>query len=246
MTSAMSFRVAARYQMATEFPSDKALKEYLREHPQADRSKHTVSDGKEEAQPEKKSLKERLTQALKSVPEKAKRFVQDEGYRRGQLVKAAEAVSGAPTRFASNALKHVKKEGKTFVTAGQGIKSALQGRKLSPEQKAACKTVARDIAVTVAVAALTGVAGLAHKSAASFVTTLAKKIALNAVTDDFGDRLTNLETLKDAGGGIFAFLTKLGKEKRDPHDILAQLVTAQVMKEIKKLSTEDMLAALES
>ena len=75
MTSAMSFRVAARYQMATEFPSDKALKEYLREHPQADRSKHTVSDGKEEAQPEKKSLKERLTQALKSVPEKAKRFV---------------------------------------------------------------------------------------------------------------------------------------------------------------------------
>jgi hypothetical protein len=233
--------------VAREFPSDRALKDYLHEHPQADRSKHTVSDGKEEAKPEKPSLKDRITQALKSVPAKAKRFVQDEGYRRGQLMAAGDAIADAPAKFASNALKHIKKEGVTFVTAGQGIKAALQGKPLSTEQKTACKTVARDIAVTVAVAALTGgVAGLAGKSAVSFATTLAKKIALNAVTDDFGDLLTNFESLKDAGGGLFTFLMKLGKEKRDPHDILAQLVTAQVMKELKKLSTEDMLAALES
>jgi len=33
-------RYAARW--ATEFPSEEALKKYLREHPDADKSKHTV------------------------------------------------------------------------------------------------------------------------------------------------------------------------------------------------------------
>lgn len=42
--------MVARYLQATEFPTEEALKKYLQEHPDADRSKHTVSKGKGEAQ----------------------------------------------------------------------------------------------------------------------------------------------------------------------------------------------------
>jgi len=46
-TSLMAQRVASRF--ATEFPSEEALKDYLHEHPGADKSKHTVKkdDGEE-------------------------------------------------------------------------------------------------------------------------------------------------------------------------------------------------------
>lgn len=243
----MAIRVAARFQVAREFPSEKALRNYLRDHPQADKSKHTVSDGKDEPKSEEKkpSLKERLTAILKSVPEKAKQFVEDATFRKEALSKAVTSVKKSPEKFATNALKHIKKEGEAFKIAGQGVKAALSGKPLSKAQKKAVKTVARDIALTVAVTALTGgVAGLAHKSALSFVTALAKKISLNAVTDDFGDLITNLETAKGAASGVFQFFTKLSK-KDDPHEILAQLVTAQVVKELGKFSEEDMVAAIE-
>lgn len=45
MASSVSRRVVARYLSATEFPTEEALKKYLQEHPDADRSKHTVSKG---------------------------------------------------------------------------------------------------------------------------------------------------------------------------------------------------------
>jgi hypothetical protein len=40
-------RVASRYCQAMEFPTEEALKKYLKEHPDADKSKHTVKKTKE-------------------------------------------------------------------------------------------------------------------------------------------------------------------------------------------------------
>lgn len=238
-----SIRRDLRYLEAREFPSDKRLREYLQEHPQADKSKHTVVES--ERKESKPSLKDRLTTALKGIPEKARQFAEDEGYRKKALTDAAKSIEDAPAKFVSNAIQHAKKEVASFKLAGQGVKAAMKGDKLSAEQKTAVKSVARDIAITVAVTALTGgVAALASKSAASFVTTLAKKIALNAVTDDFGDLLTNLETAKGAAEGLFAFFVKLAKTE-DPDEALGQLVAARVTKELRKFSTEDLLSAVE-
>ena len=41
-TRSLALRVAARYHMAMEFDTPKALKDYLKEHPKADPHNHTV------------------------------------------------------------------------------------------------------------------------------------------------------------------------------------------------------------
>jgi len=47
----LAARVAAMFAVGTEFPSEDALKDYLHEHPNADKSKHTVKkDRKEEGE----------------------------------------------------------------------------------------------------------------------------------------------------------------------------------------------------
>lgn len=49
----VSDKVVRRYLVAIEFPTPKALKDYLAKHPKADRSKHTVVKGKPKAPKEK-------------------------------------------------------------------------------------------------------------------------------------------------------------------------------------------------
>jgi len=117
----MARRVAFRYRMAREFPSDKARKDYLQEHPGADPSKHTVSEEKAEKKPEeKRSLKDRLKAIIKKVPEAAKKFVEDEGYRREQLQGAAKAMEKAPARV-------VQKSSSTSRKTRRSSRTRLQG-----------------------------------------------------------------------------------------------------------------------
>ncbi len=239
--SLSALRVAARYQVAREFPSDKALKEYLREHPQADRSKHTVSEGKAEKKP---SLKERLTRVLKSVPEKAKKFVQDESYRRQKCQDLSAAIEKAPATLVKNTIHHVKKDIEQYKIAAHGVKAAIKGEKMSPEQKKAVIAVARNLAIEMTLAVLSGgVAGLATRSAMGFAKTIATKVAYNAVTGEFGDILSDFDYAKDLASGVFKVI--VGKKNPDPAEVIAYAVAAKVAKELKQFSTEDMLAALE-
>lgn len=247
----MALRVAARFQVAREFPSEKALRNYLQDHPQADKSKHTVSDRKDESskqeEEKKPSLKERLTAVLKKVPETAKKLVQDEEFRKKQFQGAAQAMEKAPGRVVQNVLKHIKKDAKEFKDAAQGIKTVMGGGKMTPEQKKAVKSVARNLAIEVTIAALTGgVASLASRSALSFTKTIATKIAYNAVTDDIGNLLSDFDYAKDLATGVFQVVRKLGAEKKhDPLEVLTYVVAAKVAKELENLSTEDLLSALE-
>lgn len=246
MPNPLAVRVAARY-IAREFPSERALKNYLKDHPQADRSKHTVSEGEEKSKKDEKkpSLKERLTAVLKKVPEAAKKFVEDEGYRRKQLQGAAKAMEKAPGRVVQNVIKHVKKDAQEFKDAGAGVKAALKGEKLSDVQKKAIKSVARNLAIEVTIAALTGgVASLASRTTLSFTKTIATKVVYNAITDDIGDVLSNLDYAKDLTKGVFNVVMKLGAEP-DPIEVLTYVVAAKVTKELENLSTEDILSALE-
>lgn len=243
--SISALRVAARYQVAREFPSDKALKEYLREHPQADRSKHTVSEGKEETKEEKKpSLKERLSRVLKSVPEAAKKFVQDENYRRQKCQDLSAAIEKAPEAVVKNVIRHIKRDAEQFKLAAHGVKAVIKGEKMTPEQKKAVITVARNLAIEITIATLTGgIGGLAGRSAMSFAKSIATKIAYNAVTGEFGDILSDFDYAKDLTSGVFKVI--IGKKNPDPAEVIAYAVAAKVAKELKRFSTEDMLAALE-
>jgi hypothetical protein len=76
--------VLAKELLATDFPSKEALDEYLREHPDADRSNHKVVETKKPMKPVKKdtsvldSLSEDLTDSLEGQVLRNKNQSEDE------------------------------------------------------------------------------------------------------------------------------------------------------------------------
>lgn len=224
VAEAIVLRVAARHQMAFEFPSPKALKNYLKEHPKADKSKHTVQpkaepDSKDapKAEPEHKEapkrswkdvlkgVSEAAVSFVKSSPKAVRDFVSDEGFRRDALMKAHTAVVNAPEAFVKGVIREAKHEAKEIKEAGHGLSAVLRGKKMTEEQKHALKKVATHVAIATAATALTGglalgAAGLAKGTAGAFVSSLAKKVALRSVSQQLG-ALPTVEELGHAGHG---------------------------------------------
>lgn len=101
----MAARVLLRF--AREFPSDKALKQYLRDHPQADRTKHTVSKGKgQEAKPEPKKKYNAYTETPKQDIQAAKKRAKDTkwskpslGHEEGEVTRTAETLKIPPKKL---------------------------------------------------------------------------------------------------------------------------------------------------
>lgn len=283
-------RVVGRILLAKEFPSDKAKRLYLREHPQADPRNHTVvrvprkerkkeeESGKERGTGEEndkdkgkgKSIGEEVKEEvhdvknkleglgrsvgkfLNKVPGAVKKFVEDPKARKEHLTKAADALKKAPGKIARGAIKSLKHEAHEFKLAGEGIKLLATGKKMEKEHKDALRTVAVDVAITVAVAALTGglaagATGLAKKTAVSFIYGLSKKVALNAVSDGMlGNLSTVQEVMHGVHGGteLFHHLLKLSADEVDTDELLAMWVEASVAKAIEDLSDDDVQAAL--
>lgn len=264
-------RVLASYvtRNALTFPTPKALKEYLQEHPKADKSKHTVEKGApgdkpEDKKPEegkKQSLKERLTSLsdkakafMQQAPQKVQDFIEKPEVRKEVLSSAAKGIKEAPEKFAKNAVKAVKHEIHEWKTAGQGVRAALKGEKVTPEQKKAIKTVAVDIAITVAVTALSGglaggAAGLAKSSALALTKAMAKKIALNAVTNGLGHLVTLGELGHGAPGAAEMFHHVMqhvaAKDGGSDKELLGAWVTGLVAKELEKVDDDLVLDAVE-
>jgi hypothetical protein len=261
-----SERVIRRYIERTgmEHPSPEARKEYLHEHPNADPGNHTVVEkgdkgGEKKDEGGKKSLKDRLKSLsgkartfLDKADESVRQFIEDPAYRRKAMTSASEAIAKSPEKVVKGAVKAIKHEAKEWKTAASGIKAALTGGEVTPEHKKAIKHVAIDIAITVSVVALTGgfasgAAGLAKKSAASFIQGFAKRISLEAVTEGMG----NIVTLQELGHGAHGALEMVGHflkaagESPKEDEVLAAWVTALVVKKLKKLDDEDVMAALE-
>jgi hypothetical protein len=247
-------RVAARY--AKDFNSPEALKDYLHDHPQADKSKHHVTEHEDkdehhEKEEPKKSWKERLkglgekaSKFISEAPKQVKKFIEDDSFRRKTLQDAHKALMDAPEKIAKNALKTVKDEVKEFKEAGQGVAALMSGKKMSSHQKKALKTVATHMAIGVAAAVLTSSGPLAV--AGAFGKGLVKHVAMKSVTNLLG-HVHVLEELGHVGHGIQHIMDKLAAEKgkADPDEVMANFIMAAVAKELESLSDEDLKKALE-
>lgn len=253
-------RIVARYQRrAYEFPSPEALHDYLHEHPQADKSKHTVKQHEEHHGGPKKSLKERLESLsdkaktfVKNAPSDFKKFVDDEAHRRKVVHAMHAVVEKLPKSVLENAKKAVKHEIHEFKTASEGIHAVLKGEKMTDKQKKAVKTVAFDVALTVATAAVTGGAaglglgGFAAKVGESFVKALAKKLALRTVTHGLG-HVSTAEELSHFGHGLLEHLVHLAGEEGDDKetDLVVAYITKLVADELKDIDPDVIAEALE-
>lgn len=257
-------RVASRYMQAMEFDSPEALKEYLKAHPGADKSKHTVKKhDKEEhgASPghKKPSLKERLKSIsskakdfISKAPGEVRKFLTDDKHRSEVLGKAKDFIKKLPEKTYKNAKSAIKHEAKEFGDAVGGIKAVLSGKKMTDHQKHAIKTVAAHAAISVAVAAVSGglgagLGGLAAKSAATFSSALGKKIALDAVTNGLGQAVM-AEEVAHLGHGLTHMLHNVlaaeGK-KGDDQDLMVAYVSKLVQDRLENLDPEMIAEALE-
>jgi len=243
----------ARTLVALEFSTPEALKEYLHDHPKADKSKHTVKkdeEGHHEEEPKKswkerlKGLSEKASSLVRNAPKAVKQFIEDDSFRRKTLMEAHKALTEAPEKIAKNALNTVKHEVKEFKEAGQGIAAVMRGQKMTPHQKKALKTVATHMAISVTAAALTASGPLA--AAGMVGKGLVKHTAMKAVSNLLGHTHI-LEELGHIGHGVKHLMEKLAVEGKeaDPEEVLGNLVLAAVAKELKGLSDEDIKKALE-
>lgn len=224
MGDVLTLRVVARYQRAKEFSSPEALKDYLKEHPQADKSKHTVKKPGED-KPAANAPSEKAEGWLSKAKGTVKSFFTDDSARRKMLTKASEAINEAPEKLGRKAVDAVKGQVKEAKTAFDGVKTALTGGKVTDEQKAAMKTVGLKIATAVAASALAAaIPGVGHVG--GFV---AKKVAGKALGTVLG-RLTGL---------------KLAAEAADPEAWLATNIAKAVAKAVEDLSADEVREILE-
>lgn len=271
----LTLRVAARYQIAYEFPNSEALKDYLKEHPQADKSKHTVRPKAErenadepKAEPDDhapkpkrtwkellKGVSEAAASFVKSAPKSVRDFVQDDAFRRKALMSAHEAITKAPGGFVRGVIREAKHEAKEIKEAGHGLVAVLHGKKMTQEQKSALKKVAIHVAIATAATALSGglalgAAALAKGSAGAFVSSLGKKVAIKAVVKQLG-ALPTMEELGHAGHGAahmfhhFTNLHSASEKEIDPEEAFEAFVAAAVAKGLKELDPDTVVEALE-
>lgn len=274
MSEETILRVAARFQKdAREFTSPEALREYLHDHPNADKSKHTVAKpgkdkdhgdegggepkehdehGDDHKEAPKKSWKDRLkglsekaTNFVKNAPKAVHKFIEDDSFRRKSLQTAHKALMEAPEKFAKSAIDTVKHEVKEYKEAGQGIAAMMKGQKMNPHQKKALKTVATHMAIGIAAAALTATGG-PLAAAGVFGKGLAKHVAMKSVSNMLGHAHV-LEELGHIGHGVKHLMEHLAAEKKKPSvdEVIQNLVVAAVAKELEGLSDEDIKKALE-
>ena len=266
-------RIVARYKAATspvamEFDTPEAMQKYLHEHPGADPANHSVkkhdkaSPGGGDKKPEpKKTFTERLKSMsskahdfVKNAPATVQKFIHDDAFRRETLTKMSEHVANLPEKTLAHVKHAIKHEAKEFQTAYHGVKAVLKGGKMTPEQKHAFKEVCFDAAVAVALTAVTGglgggAAGAVGSAAHHFASSIAKKIALNAVTHGLGN-LVKVQELAHLGHGVFEHVLEAvtAAEKQtqgDDKDLLAAYVTKLVQNELKNLDPDTLAEAIE-
>jgi hypothetical protein len=255
-----------------EHPSEEARKEYLKEHPQADPSNHTVikhedeggaaeeePEGKEKKPKEKPSAGNRAKAFFKGLSDKAKafvtsssaevqKFVSDSEHRKQTMVNAAKAVKDSPKVYAKRIVETVRHEVHEFKEAGEGIGVVIKGGKMSPKQKKAVTTVAIHMGIAVTAAALTSTGVLA--GAAALGKGMAQKIALKAAARAL-ENIHLAQEISHIGHGAHAlahiFTAAEGEkpEKVSPEEVLAILVLQSVLKELEDFSDEDMASVLE-
>jgi hypothetical protein len=254
-----SQNVALRYAM--EHASPEALKEYLQDHPKADPAKHTIVERDISEGPSEDEHKDDhghghhpkflgglrgLVKKLKNAPAAVKKFVQDAEHRKEVTSKSAEGIKKSPKSYVQKLVKVLKHEGQEFKDAFAGVSGLMKGKKPTPEQKHAIKTVATHLAITGAAVALSGAGPALAATAAGKA--IARHIALKAVSEVMGD-LHILDEFGHIGHGLMHIMEKLAAEedKKDfsPEEALSALVMKKIQEQLEKgISEKDILESL--
>jgi hypothetical protein len=248
-------RVVARFQrQAFEFPSPEALRKYLHDHPNADKSKHTVEkkdEPEKEGEPEKKkswgerlkSLGDKAKKFVEAAPKAVRQFIEDESFRRKAMTDASEALAKAPEKIVRSVVDAAKEEVHEFREAGAGVGKILKGEKPSKEESTAMRKVALHMAIGVAAAALSS-GGAPLVGGASLAKGIARKIALKAITHAL-EHVNTLHEVGEIGHGLMEVMDKLAAEEKkpaDPMEAFGRLIAAAVAKELKNGADPDDLA----
>ena len=120
--------------LGMEFGTQEALDEYLKEHPDADKSKHSVKEKKEKKDPtevqEKPSLGKFLSSikgmtramgdSLRKAPEELQKFVSDPEERQKVLSSMGAKLKSAPKEIGKDLLRAAKEHVQEYKTAGGG------------------------------------------------------------------------------------------------------------------------------
>lgn len=233
--------------------------------------KKEVPEGKEppkgESGPKKswgdriKGLGQKARDFVANAPKEAKRFIEDEAFRRSTLQGVHKSLTEAPEKIVKGVVNTVKHEVREYKEAGEGIASVIRGEKMSPSQKKAVKTVAVHLAIGVAAAALTVSGPLG--AAGSLVKGMSRHVALKAVSRALG-HLHVLEEVGHIGHGVAGLMTHLASTNNpqvflfraadeaaaggepDVDDVFGNFITASVAKELESFDDESMEGSLKA
>lgn len=220
---------------------------------------------KNEAGPKKswgdriKGLGQKARDFIANAPKEARRFIEDDSFRRKTLQGVHKALTEAPEKIVKGAIKTVKHELHEYKEAGEGIASAIRGKKMSLSQKKAVKIVAVHLAIGVAAAALTASGPLGATGA--LVKGMSRHVALKAVSRALG-HLHVLEEVGHIGHGVAGLMTHLAStnnpqvflfraadevaEGGDPDvdDVFGNFIAASIAKELEGFDDDAMESSL--
>lgn len=213
--------------VAKEFPSAEALKEYLKEHPNADPANHTVkkpsegegkgdSDegGEYEDVPEWASLETKtkgflgkikglsksMVKAVANAPKKVQQIVSDPEARKEALTSMATAVKKSPKVIANSVYEGAKKELKELKHAGHALGKVL--RKPPEEWTKEDKKAVYGAAVYVAGAAVAAAGGGPLVAAGALGRSFALRVGAKAMHNIIDTGFTYFEAAETSAHGL--------------------------------------------
>lgn len=208
-----------------------------------------------------KGLGQKARDFVANAPKEARRFIEDDAFRRKTLQGVHKVLTEAPEKIVKSAVNTVKHEVHEYKEAGQGIASVIRGKKMSASQKKAVKTVAVHLAIGVAAAALTSSGPLG--AAGALVKGMSRHIALKAVSRALG-HLHVLEEVGHIGHGVAGLMTHLASTNNpqvflfraadeaaaggepDVDDVFGNFITASVAKELESFDDDSMESSLKA
>jgi hypothetical protein len=230
-----------------------------REEPKGEKTPHEEETPKKSWADRLKGLGNKARDFVAKAPKEVKRFIEDEGFRRKTLQGVHKAIVQAPEKFARNVVKTVKHEVKEYKSAGEGLASAIRGKKMTSEQKKAFKTVATHLAIGVAAAALTSSGPLG--AAGALVKGMSRHVALKAVSRAMG-HLHVLNELGHIGQGVEGLMSHLASTGNaqvmlfryaeeasnggdpDTDEVFGNFITASVAKELDNFDDDSLESSL--
>jgi hypothetical protein len=245
---------------AMDFDTPEDMKEYLDEHPDADKSLHHVkpttkptsnkpenkSENKSENKPTDKAknwlskIKDKYTKTKASImesvekaPETVHKFVLDADYRKEKMSKAVSDFKQTPKKLFDTAISSAKSKVKELKQAGFAMKKLVKGEKPDKEELRALYSTAFFVAGTV----IGGVAGGSIMGATSFGNSFASHIGNKVISNLVKTAIETTGKGLVTGMGLVASAKMTDEQYQE---LLVKNIVAGVLKELENISEADM------